>query len=412
MGVVVRVWRIVWRIIAILAVVAAPSMHRATAAERAQRAAAADPSPAIPDNDPLLVTPGIDRALADWYALKRRLDRDHALWFAVNYTALLQGTTASKTGVNSAAGGVFDIYGVWTAFGRGTGWQGVVGFRFADQSRYGRSVVPSRFGAELGSNWGTALAFDSVPFNPIELWWEQHLFDDRVSLRVGKVDATMLFDPLTLSAPFEGFLGHPFNLNSSIGFAAEGFGGALRVTPVKDVYALAGIFDANGTGRDIGTFFSRQEYLRMLEFGWQPTSSAGKGDYHVTLWETDARLIAGIPAGRGMTLSAEQAFGSWLPFIRYGTASGGATWLKTLVAAGVGLRSPFGRKSDVLGIGVSWGAPLIASQREQSGIEIFYRLQLTRQLAVTPDVQLIFHPAQNPGVGRIAVFSLRTRWSL
>jgi porin len=44
--------------------------------------------------------------------------------------------------------------------------------------------------------------------------------------------------------------------------------------------------------------------------------------------------------------------------------------------------------------------------------ELFYRLQLTQNLAITPDVLLIIGPALNPDENRIWVFGLWARLAL
>ena len=44
--------------------------------------------------------------------------------------------------------------------------------------------------------------------------------------------------------------------------------------------------------------------------------------------------------------------------------------------------------------------------------EAFYRLQLSDELAITPDVQLLWNPALNPEEDLIWVFGLRARLAL
>jgi porin len=45
-------------------------------------------------------------------------------------------------------------------------------------------------------------------------------------------------------------------------------------------------------------------------------------------------------------------------------------------------------------------------------MELFWRWQLARQLAVTPDLQLLINPANNPDEDAIWVFGLRGRFAL
>jgi porin len=361
--------------------------------------------------DPLISTPGIDRFMVPWYEFKKRVNQQHGLQFGISYNAMYQNADASKTDQDEAASGVFDIFGTWTLLGRKSGRTGVLGFRLVDQHTLGTPIPTGDFSGELGSGWGTALAFGEGSFIDNELWWEQTFVKDRIAVRAGKVDVSSLFNPMTLGSPFEGFTSHPFNLNSSIAFPSEGLGAVVHVQPWKNILLTAGIHDANGNGRDYNfdKFFNDKEHLKLLEVAWTPEFSFGNGDYHVTLWEADKRVEANVPGGDGYTLAAEQTFGNVLAFFRYGHSSGGAAGLKNMVAGGFGLLNMFGRKNDVLGIGASWGDPFDPAQRDQHGGEIYYRLQLTNNVAVTPHVQFIFDPTDNLAEDRITLFGVRVR---
>ena len=76
---------------------------------------------------------------------------------------------------------------------------------------------------------------------------------------------------------------------------------------------------------------------------------------------------------------------------------------------GAGIYNPFDRFSDSIGLGLSWGEPFGEDARDQFGIEAYYRVQLTNEIAVTPDVQYIINPARNIEVDSLWVFSLRVR---
>ncbi len=69
----------------------------------------------------------------------------------------------------------------------------------------------------------------------------------------------------------------------------------------------------------------------------------------------------------------------------------------------------FASRSDLVGLGVNWGKPSDDSLDDQVSDELFYRLQLAQNLAITPSVQLIINPALNPDENVIAVFGLRLR---
>jgi porin len=56
-----------------------------------------------------------------------------------------------------------------------------------------------------------------------------------------------------------------------------------------------------------------------------------------------------------------------------------------------------------------WSRTADSGLDDQYTAELFYRLQLTQNLAITPDVQLIIDPALNPDEDNIWVFGLRRR---
>ena len=125
--------------------------------------------------------------------------------------------------------------------------------------------------------------------------------------------------------------------------------------------------------------------------------------------DSNARIEAQVPAGNGYTLYAEQRFGNLMPFVRYGHSSGGAAALKNMLAAGVGWYQAFGNSTDGIGLGLSWGEPFGDQARDQFGVESYYRIQLTHEIAITPNIQYIKNPANNPDVNSTFVFSVRIR---
>ena len=349
------------------------------------------------DTDPLLQIPTLVRALNPWDEYKKTLDLKHGLQFGISYTSLYQAASNTFTGENDAASGVLEIGGSWTLLGRNTQQPGALGFVFADRHRYGTRLSPSELNAQFGSLWQTALAHEEFDFVPSELWWEQNLVKDRVIVRFGKVDAGGVYDYFKYKNPREGFLSDPFALNNTIAYPGEGPGAILGLTN-GTVYLLAGIHDANGDGRsfDLESFFDRSEFFTAVELGYEPILQHGKGSYQMTFWHVDQRNLAKVPGGWGYTVFAEQQFGRVLPFFKYGHAEGGAASLTDMIATGVVFEEMFDRKSDVLGLGFSWGRPTDRSLDNQIGMEAFYRLQLLNELTVTANMQVIFNPASNP----------------
>ena len=104
-----------------------------------------------------------------------------------------------------------------------------------------------------------------------------------------------------------------------------------------------------------------------------------------------------------------------MPFIRAGYANGGASLLESSVSTGFAFQSnPIGASAgNLLGFGANWGKPNKAvfgpGLNDQYGFELFYRLQVTREIAVTPDIQFLINPALNPNEDNIWVVALRAR---
>jgi len=87
--------------------------------------------------------------------------------------------------------------------------------------------------------------------------------------------------------------------------------------------------------------------------------------------------------------------------------------LEKSVSAGVGYQPVPMR--GVIGLGFNWGKPnqtSFAGADDQYTTELFWRYQLTRELAVTPSIQYIKDPALNPGENSLWVFGLRVRVAL
>jgi hypothetical protein len=103
-----------------------------------------------------------------------------------------------------------------------------------------------------------------------------------------------------------------------------------------------------------------------------------------------------------------------MSFLRGGLGTGG--FAEVNLTGGCGWR-PASRTADLFGLGVGWCAPddaqipvpLPFSLPDRATAEVFYRLAVTPNLAVTPAYQLIVSPSLNPGVDSLSVLSVRAR---
>jgi len=183
-----------------------------------------------------------------------------------------------------------------------------------------------------------------------------------------------------------------------------------------NIYVVGGLADTNGDPTEPGdwfdTFFNDSEYFYHFEVGW--TSSQDRiylDNIHLTGWYADERENALVEEGWGLAFSAAWFVqDTWMPFLRAGYSDDGGALLEASVSGGIGYY--FKESKDLIGFGLNWGRPPDSGLDDQYTAELFYRLQLTQNLAITPDVQLIIDPALNPDENRIWVFGLRARLSL
>ena len=125
-------------------------------------------------------------------------------------------------------------------------------------------------------------------------------------------------------------------------------------------------------------------------------------------WHTAA--TASHPRGSGVALSFDQEVpDDIVPFLRLGYSPDDVFKTSVEVSWGVVAQKPFGRATDLTGIGATWGVPVAPSRRDQFAIELFYRLQVVEGLQISPDVELIVEPALQPTRDFVAVFGLRSR---
>ncbi|MEE9149756.1 MAG: carbohydrate porin, partial [Candidatus Tectomicrobia bacterium] len=194
----------------------------------------------------------------------------------------------------------------------------------------------------------------------------------------------------------------------------QGQGAAVGAWLANQVYTVAGFADTNGDPTRIGfdTFIDEAEFFTHIELGWSPSFERRYLDnVYVTAWHADEREKAGVPDGWGLLFSAQRFLKErWLPFLRAGYSEGEAPALNASVSMGLGYYVR--ERADVTALGVSWGKPSLDGLRDQYTVEYFYRLQLSPNFALTPDVQLILDPALNPNEDVIAVFGLRARLAL
>ena len=146
-----------------------------------------------------------------------------------------------------------------------------------------------------------------------------------------------------------------------------------------------------------------------------PFPQHGEGWYKASAYwvsETQAGTPDAKPEGWGLHLQAEQDFGDFGVFAKFGMAAGRTGFVDRYGTTGVVWQRPFGCSEDWLALGFGAVHPTAASTNLEYVAEAFWRVQLTPFLTLTPDVQLVFNPSYRPETDVEAIFTCRLRLQL
>lgn len=357
--------------------------------------------------------------LERWETYKQELADVSGFSFSVDYTSLAFAATES-TGEDFAASGMVRLFGAWELWGRGTPDTGALVFKGEHRHAY-TEVTPSDLGFDIGYVGILNGPFSDQGARLTNLYWRQRLGAGRATVTAGLLDVTDYVDAYALGSPWTHFSNLVFSTGSgTIGAPNEstlGVAGGVFLT--EHVYTVAGIADANADPTEpfhtFGTFFDEQNYFTSLEIGWTTARDRLIFDnLHATIWHTDGSRKFGVNDGWGIAGSATwYVDDQWLPFLRGGFAEDGGALLEASVSAGLGWQPTPGPGRDVLGLGINWGRPNSDSfgpgRDDQWTGELFYRLNLGANIAVTPDLQLIINPALDQRRDIVGIFGLRVR---
>jgi porin len=236
------------------------------------------------------------------------------------------------------------------------------------------------------------------------------------------LDATDYVDVYALASPWTGFLNFAFSTGTTTLAVPNdaAFGAAAGAMLTDNLFLIGSVSDLNADptdpGETVDSFFSDHEYFKSVEIGWTTAQDRIYLDnVHLTLWHADEREQAAQPSGWGANLSwTAYLAGKWLPFVRAGFADDGGSLTQKSVSVGFGYQKNPGK--NLLGVGLNWGQPNEdtwgSGLRDQYTAELFYRWQISKAIAVTPDLQYIRNPAFDPDANSIWVFGLRVRGAL
>jgi len=297
-------------------------------------------------------------------------------------------------------------------------------------------------GPSVGSLFGVNCdAYGDRATDLLQLWYEQSLLENRLKIRVGKLDMTGGFQCQGCPVSFDGntyandptlqFLNCALINNPSIPFPQQGLGAIVFAEPVDGFYMSAGIADANADNRTTGWHTAFEEdanTLTIFETGITPTLPSANGPmqgaYRVGAWYDTA--LPKADSWGGYTSCDQMIFkeddnkddtqGLGL-FARYGLANDDVFMISQFWSAGAQYQGLIpGRDNDVLGFGVANGqlrtvdfdyvnGGFVFPKGKETVYELYYNIMLAPWLSLTPDFQFIKDPISTGSDA--SVFGLR-----
>jgi len=267
-----------------------------------------------------------------------------------------------------------------------------------------------------------AVAFRHYTFRFVELNWQQNFANNRIAFTVGKVDMTNYFNFHGLIIPWQHFLGFGASVSGTVNWGNQGLGGVAMVRPTEHFYLIAGAIDVygdlfeDGHMLDLGRNYENGDLMYLAEIGWVPSYAERYfKKISLTFWQSDSYISAAgslIEKGKGMAFTAHWFFQErFAPYVRFGISNGVGenTLYRRDIQIGHGMKF---RHHDMLGISFSWNDPNIDDVKDQYTSEIFYRVNLTAHLEITPSVQMIVNPTFNDRTSELFYAGIRGRITL
>lgn len=338
--------------------------------------------------------------------------------WSLDYSTLFMGVNDSP-GEDNASSGMVRFFGFWDLVNRGGPNKGSLNWKIENRHSY-TAVPPSGLSFESGYVGLFEPSFSDQQTRLTNLYWKQYFAEGTWAFVAGFLDATDFIDVYLLASPWTAFNNFVFSTGSAAmdlpNDATLGIGAGGMIT--EKMYVQAGITDANSDPTDpfhgFDSVASDSDFFKWVEIGFTPKQDKLYLDnIHLTFWHIDER-VNGTPDGWGVNVSWQQWINDkWLPFVRGGFTEDSGSLLEKSVTVGVGYQ-PIPMRG-VIGLGFNWGKPNQTSFEgagTQYTTELFWRYQLTKEVAVTPSIQYIKDPALSAEENNLWAYGLRVRVAL
>ncbi|MDR1695538.1 MAG: carbohydrate porin [Endomicrobium sp.] len=268
-----------------------------------------------------------------------------------------------------------------------------------------------RLYSSLNTDAGTTESFLSVS----ELWYQQNLFGDKITLTFGKLNPAGYFDENEIANDETGqFLASMFVNNPAVSLPDNNPG--LRMT-----YSPAGFLDITYA------YFNQNEDLGQIDGnGFNAVQAAfkysGKGNYRLMYWSSNED--AGSENSYGFSISFDRPLNETVSlFARYGYKNPKIADDENPVANSWSFGAQFkgallNRENDIAGL--AFGQNIVSKDwAEANGLkkdaetqaEIYYKLSISENMELTPVFQYAVKPMGGNAAagGDLFAFGIRTQ---
>jgi len=322
----------------------------------------------------------------------------------------------------------------------------------------GHNVNGDAGSVQLYNSLATGAPFDRAEL--LQLWYRQRLLDDKLILKIGKINAAGDFGgvltPVPVSQPqlrdwtISGLLFVPPAVNPTTfgrlpGYPNTAWGAEAHVLPTKQLYVSFGLFDGNNaTGFQTGLYAgphvnTYKFYIGEVGYDWRLGAEGKPGLIGAGVWGQTGQLFTPYltteNGATGFYAFANQRLwyrhpgkdtSGLIAFAQYGYTSDRAAEVNEYVGGGltaVGLVSH--RPADSMGIGVAWSrlnrapfagafffpsvqSPSTALRKSEFMMQVYYQAVLIPwTLVLMPAYTYIPTPGARPDLPPANAFTLQ-----
>lgn len=279
--------------------------------------------------------------------------------------------------------------------------------RLRDRHAYS-DTPPSGLRSSTDALWGYVDGFNNAGFQVPEFFFEDRLFDRRLTLRYGQMSIDDLLDGHELRSAKRSFMNQAFSSSPAVGFPGSDLGFVGRwqsrhhwdITLAVSNVAGSNLRETTEWKLDGGALFE------AVQLGRDFTGIRGQtGRLQLLAWRSDALPKADLSPGRGVSLTYEQTLSRDLRFfVKYAFSEGEAAITEHFASAG--LARDLSRVNRV-GIALAAGQSAQNTGEWQGLMEVFYRRQIGKSWMITPDLQIVAGDRLANGDGVVVIGGVR-----